>query len=59
MHDLIIRNATVLDGTGSPGKKADIAITGDRITAVGRVTVPAKAELDASGLAAALNGPSR
>lgn len=53
MHNLIIRNATVFDGSGAPGKKADIAITGDRISAVGRVTGPAKAELDASGLAAA------
>jgi N-acyl-D-amino-acid deacylase len=53
MHDLIIRNATVFDGSGAPGVKADIAITGDRITAVGKIGGPAKAELDATGLAAA------
>lgn len=53
MHDLIIRNATVLDGSGSEGFKADIAIDGERITTVGAVSGSAKTELDASGLAAA------
>lgn len=53
MHDLIIRNATVYDGTGAPGVQSDIAITGDRITAAGKVEGQAKAELDAAGLAAA------
>ena len=53
MHDLIIRNATVFDGTGSPGIKADIAIKGDRIVEVGGVTGEAKEEIDATGLAAA------
>jgi N-acyl-D-amino-acid deacylase len=53
MHDLIIRNATVYDGTGSPGKTADIAIDGDRISLVGKVEGPAATEVDASGLAAA------
>ena len=36
MHcDLIIRDATVFDGTGKPRFKADIGVTGDRIVAVG------------------------
>ncbi|NNE74542.1 MAG: amidohydrolase family protein [Acidimicrobiales bacterium] len=36
-HDLIITNGTVVDGTGAPRRAADIAIDGDRITAVGDV----------------------
>ena len=53
MHDLIIRNASVFDGTGSPGFKSDVAIDGDRITAVGRVGAEGRLELDATGLSAA------
>lgn len=53
MHDLIIRNATVFDGTGAAGIKADITIDGDRISRVGTVEATAKTELDATGLAAA------
>ncbi|MGE0226063.1 MAG: amidohydrolase family protein [Acetobacteraceae bacterium] len=33
--DLIIRDATVFDGTGGPRFRADVAVSGDRITAVG------------------------
>lgn len=33
--DLIIRNGNVLDGTGSPKRRADVGIVGDRIAAVG------------------------
>src|SRR3954447_25073088 len=32
--DLIIRNGTVVDGTGAPARRADVAIAGDRIVAV-------------------------
>ncbi len=35
MHDLLIRGATVHDGTGRPGRQADVAIAGDRIAAIG------------------------
>ena len=38
MHDLVIRNGTIIDGTGKPGVKGDVAIDGERITTVGRVT---------------------
>ena len=34
MHDLIIRGGTLVDGTGTPARKADIAIDGDQISAV-------------------------
>ncbi|HWV34078.1 MAG TPA: hypothetical protein VNZ55_00490, partial [Thermomicrobiales bacterium] len=33
--DVIIRNGTVVDGTGEPARKADVGIRGDRIEAVG------------------------
>ncbi|UGQ12462.1 amidohydrolase family protein [Yinghuangia sp. ASG 101] len=33
--DLLLRNATLVDGTGDPARPADVAVTGDRITAVG------------------------
>jgi len=49
MADLIIRNASVLDGTGAAATDADVAITGDRITAVGDVAQSAAAEIDAGG----------
>jgi len=50
-HDLIIRNGTIIDGTGSQGYRADVAIDGDRITAIGDLsTAEASREIDASGL---------
>jgi N-acyl-D-amino-acid deacylase len=49
VYDLIIRNGTIVDGTGAPGYIGDIAIQGDRIVAVGVVTGSAKRELDAIG----------
>lgn len=53
-YDLIIRNGTVYDGTGAEGIQADVAITGDKIMAVGDLSnAGAKKEMDASGLAVA------
>jgi N-acyl-D-amino-acid deacylase len=37
-YDVLIRNARVMDGTANPWLRGDIGITGDRITAVGRLT---------------------
>ncbi|MGF7238647.1 MAG: N-acyl-D-amino-acid deacylase family protein [Frankia sp.] len=34
--DLLLRRATLIDGTGEPVRAAEVAVTGDRITAVGR-----------------------
>jgi N-acyl-D-amino-acid deacylase len=50
-YDLLIRNGRVVDGTGSPAFRADVAIVGDRIAAVG-VQSGAKARqvIDAAGL---------
>ncbi len=48
--DTIIRNGTVIDGSGAPRAPGDVAIAGDRIAAVGRLDGwRAEAELDASG----------
>jgi N-acyl-D-amino-acid deacylase len=50
MHDIVIRGGTIIDGTGKPAFGGDVAITGERIAAVGGKQGPAKREIDASGL---------
>ena len=37
MHDLVIRAGTVVDGTGSAARTADVAVDGEMIVEVGRV----------------------
>jgi len=49
MHDLVIRAGTVVDGTGEPGRTADVAITDGVVTDVGRVEGLARRELDGDG----------
>jgi N-acyl-D-amino-acid deacylase len=49
-YDIIIRNALVVDGTGSPGRPADVGIRDDTIAAVGTVQGDAGHTLDATGL---------
>ena len=49
MHDLVIKGGTVVDGTGEPGRTADIAITDGIVTEVGRVNELARETLDADG----------
>lgn len=48
-HDLVLRNALVIDGSGGPGVEADVAVDGDRITAVGRIPGRGRRELDLAG----------
>ncbi|QJW46725.1 D-aminoacylase [bacterium BFN5] len=53
MADLLIRNVRIVDGTGTPWFKADVAVTGDTITAVGRLPYSRrnhKEIIDAEGL---------
>ena len=50
-YDLIIRGGRLLDGTGNPWYYADVAITGDRIAAVGDLSAAlARRVIDARGL---------
>ena len=49
MYDLVIRNGTVVDGTGLPKYRADVAVSGDRIAAIGRIAEKGKEEIDATG----------
>ncbi|MGZ6911468.1 MAG: N-acyl-D-amino-acid deacylase family protein [Acidimicrobiia bacterium] len=50
MVDLIVRGATVVDGTGSPGRIADVAVDDGRIVGVGAVDAAATRTIDATGL---------
>ena len=49
MHDLLIRGGTVIDGTGAPGRTADVAISAGHVVAIGADLGPARATLDADG----------
>ena len=50
-YDVLIRGGTLYDGTGGPARTADVAITGDRIAAVGPIPESATATtlIDATG----------
>lgn len=50
MHDLVITNGTIVDGTGADRFVADIAVDGDVIVAIGNDLGPARREIDATGL---------
>jgi N-acyl-D-amino-acid deacylase len=49
--DVVIRGGTVVDGTGAPGRRADVAVTDGVVTEVGETVShgPGARELDASG----------
>ncbi|HNI35599.1 MAG TPA: amidohydrolase family protein, partial [Microthrixaceae bacterium] len=50
IHDVVITGGTVLDGTGADGVRADVAIDGDRITAIGDLGDAAgRTTIDAAG----------
>ncbi|MDP2954892.1 MAG: D-aminoacylase [Longimicrobiales bacterium] len=51
--DLVLRGATVFDGTGAPGREQDVAVTGDRIAAMGPNLPAGSEEMDLRGLALA------
>lgn len=50
-YDLVIRGGTLYDGTGAAGVRADLAVRGDRVAAVGPIAERGAAELDATGMA--------
>ena len=51
--DLVLRGATVYDGTGAAGREVDVGVTGDRITDLGPNLPAGTEELDLRGLALA------
>jgi N-acyl-D-aspartate/D-glutamate deacylase len=51
---VVLRNATIIDGTGEPARTGDVAFRGDRIVAVGRFAADGPVtEFDARGLVVA------
>jgi len=48
-YDLIVRNGTIIDGSGLPRYHGDVAIERDRIAAIGKITDSAKEVIDAEG----------
>ena len=51
MHDLVIRDALLLDGLRSPAKRGDLAVSDGQIIEIGKITSPARQSVDAGGLA--------
>ncbi|MGB0342488.1 MAG: N-acyl-D-amino-acid deacylase family protein [Parvibaculales bacterium] len=49
MFDLVIRNAELVDGTGSPARQADIAVKDGVIAEIGTIAGKGKTEIDAAG----------
>jgi len=52
-YDVVIRNASIVDGTGAPCFAASIGIRGDRISTVGEIAEHGAIELEARGLTVA------
>lgn len=48
-YDLVIRHGRVIDGTGAPGRNADVAIRDGKIVAIGQVDGTGRTEIDAAG----------
>jgi N-acyl-D-amino-acid deacylase len=52
-YDLVIKNGMLVDGTGAPARRADVAVTNGKIAEIGRVTEGAATVIDASDLVVA------
>jgi N-acyl-D-aspartate/D-glutamate deacylase len=48
-YDLVIKNGTVVDGTGAPPRKADVGIAGGRIAEIGEISAHGQNVIDAAG----------
>ncbi|HEY0725228.1 MAG TPA: N-acyl-D-glutamate deacylase, partial [Pyrinomonadaceae bacterium] len=53
MYDLILKGGRIYDGSGMPSFLGDVAISGGRIAAIGRINATADRMLDVDGLAVA------
>ena len=47
-YDLLIKNGLVVDGTGAPGRHADVAVAGGKVVEIGRANAAARHTIDAS-----------
>ncbi|MGZ5154558.1 MAG: amidohydrolase family protein, partial [Burkholderiales bacterium] len=50
MHDLLIENASLIDGSGAPARPGSVAVSDGRIKAIGDDLGPARSRIDADGL---------
>lgn len=48
--DIVLRGGTVLDGTGAPGRRADVAVNAGRVAEIGDRVPAGSVEIDVSGL---------
>src|SRR5882762_10421347 len=53
LYDILIKNGTVIDGTGAPARRADVGITRGKIVEVGAISGSARTTIDASDLVVA------
>jgi N-acyl-D-amino-acid deacylase len=54
MADVLLRGGLVVDGSGAPSRQADVAIEGERVSAIGDLaSMTAAVDVDASGLVVA------
>src|SRR5258708_19518207 len=49
-YDVLVKKGTVVDGSGAPRFRADVAVAGDRIAEIGKISDGAKRVIDASDL---------
>ncbi len=52
-YDLLIKNGTVIDGTGAPRRQADVAIANGKIAEIGKISDGVAKTIDADGLVVA------
>ena len=53
MLDILIRNGTIVDGTGAPARRGDVGVAHGKLVAVGEMQGPARRTIDAEGLVVA------
>ncbi|HEU4371791.1 MAG TPA: amidohydrolase family protein [Methylomirabilota bacterium] len=52
-YDLVVKNGTLVDGSGLPGYRADVAVQQGRVVSIGRIRGGAREVIDAGGLVVA------